>query len=33
MDVEAVDGILNGTKGITLVGIPKGKKPMPKVAT
>jgi len=25
MDVEATDGILNGTEGITLVNITKGK--------
>lgn len=28
MDVEVANGILNETKGIALVGIPKGKKPM-----
>lgn len=30
MDVEVADGILNGIEGITLIEIPKGKKPMPK---
>ena len=28
IDMEVADGKLNGTKGIVLVGIPKGKEPV-----